>query len=96
METLQTGVNEHPGSVSAGSFLVAPSVTRGQVRVASSFAGKPFEVDAYDVEGALIRRQRSTGPSAVVDLTGAPDGAYLVVVRTKDGRSTTKVVKARR
>jgi hypothetical protein len=58
---------------------------------------KTMGLEVYDVAGNLVRRKTgSTKETVSVDLTGAPDGVYLVVVRTEVGRSTTKVVKTRR
>ena len=97
METLQTGVSELARPATANRVLVAPSVTRGPVRVTADVPGKTIELEVYDVAGSLIRKETGSMKRAVsVDLTGAPDGAYLVMVRMENSRSTTKVVKTRR
>jgi hypothetical protein len=97
METLQTGVSESVRRSATCRISVTPSLTRGPVRVAACVPGNAFILEVFDVTGNLIqRRTGSMKGTQTIDLTSAPDGAYLVMVKTDVGMSTTKVVKTRR
>ncbi len=97
METLQAGISEPARRPAASRISVTPSLTRGPVRVAFCVPGKAFDLEVFDVTGNLIQsRTGSMRGAQTIDLTSAPDGAYLVMVKTDVGMSTTKVVKTRR
>ncbi len=97
METLQTGISEPARRPAASRISVAPSLTRGPFRVTVNVTGRAFDLEVFDVAGNLIQRKTGSMRGAqTIDLTSAPDGAYLVMVKTDVGMSTTKVVKTRR
>ena len=97
METLQTGISEPARRPAASRISVTPSLTRGPVRVTVNVTGRAFDLEVFDVTGNLIQRKTGLMRGAqTIDLTSAPDGAYLVMVKTEVGMSTTKVVKTRR
>jgi len=97
METLQTGISEPARGPAASRISVAPSLTRGPVRVTANVLGRVFDLEVFNVTGNLIQiRTGSMREAQTIDLTSAPDGAYLVMVKTDVGMSTTKVVKTRR
>jgi hypothetical protein len=97
METLQTGVGESARRPAASRISLAPSLTHGSVRVTVNVTGRALNLEVFDVTGNLIqRRTGSMRGVQTIDLTSAPDGAYLVMVKTEVGVSTTKVVKTRR
>jgi len=97
METLQTGISEPARTVLAKHIAVSPTLTRGPVRVAACVPGKAFILEVFDVTGNLIQKKTgSTKGAQTIDLTSAPDGVYLVMVKTEVGVNTMKVVKTRR
>jgi hypothetical protein len=96
-ETLNAGVSERTTNSAVGRISVVPSITRGPVRVTASDIGRAFDLQVFDVAGNLIRKEASSTRKPVsLDLTSAPDGVYLVMVKTEVGMSTMKVVKTRR
>jgi hypothetical protein len=65
--------------------------------VTANVLGRVFDLEVFNVTGNLIQiRTGSMREAQTIDLTSAPDGAYLVMVKTDVGMSTTKVVKTRR
>jgi len=97
VETLLSGISEPARQSTLNRVQVAPSVTRGPVLVTASMPVRTMELEVYDVAGNLVRRKTGSAKGTVsVDLTSAPDGAYLVMVKTEEGRSTTKIIKTRR
>jgi hypothetical protein len=97
METLQTGISEPARRPAASRISVAPSLTRGPVHVTVNVTGRVFDLEVFDVTGNLIQKRTGSMKGAqTIDLTSAPDGAYLVMVKTEVGVSTTKVVKTKK
>jgi hypothetical protein len=97
LETLRTGISENSRTPAMANVSVTPRITPGRLRVAVSGPSEMLSLKVFDVIGNVVWME--TAPlrrEVMVNLAGAPDGAYLVMVRTNVGTSTTKVVKTRR
>jgi hypothetical protein len=83
--TLPNGVNN---PVSQSGISVFPTQTSGFVYITSPDAVK--SVNIYSLQGSLLK----TGTNSTsVDFTSLPNGVYILVVNTLQGKSIHKIIK---
>lgn len=85
-----TGMNEF----SDESFLIGPNPTGGPVRIVrSSATGVPLEVTARDMSGRMIFRKNLTVEKECdLDFTNAPQGCYLLKIRSTEQVTVRKII----
>ena len=64
-------------------------VSDEQLNIQGSFNG-PADLSVVDATGRAVLAKRLNGPVEQVDLSGVPNGTYLVGLRTSSGRSSAK------
>ena len=66
-----------------------PNPASDRVAVFSSFGLS--RVELYDLNGRMMYGQDCKGHSAMIDVSGWPDGTYIAIVRTQAGATSQKV-----
>jgi len=95
LDTLAVGIGKAGSGPTAQRVTIAPTVASSVVRVSNASPGS--RVAMFDVTGREVADAKAVpGGSSEIDLTGMPDGVYLVVVGLSDGVLTVKVAKTRR
>lgn len=70
---------------------VSPNPARGEVTVASDVALRNITV--YDMQGhRVLEHGKAEGFTASLDVSALPQGSYVIVVHTAQGRSTQKLL----
>ena len=82
-------------SIQNGSLLdrltgVMPNPAVGTARVVSSFGMSM--VEAYDMSGTLVHRQKADGLATTLDVRHWPTGTYLLRIHTPQGTAVKKLV----
>ena len=85
-------------SIQNGSLLdrltgVMPNPAVGTAKVVSSFGMSM--VEAYDMSGTLVHRQKADGLATTLDVRHWPTGTYLLRIHTPQGTATKKLVVRR-
>lgn len=69
---------------------LSPNPARGEVTVASDYALRSIAI--YDMQGHKVLDSEAEGFTASLDIAALPQGSYIVVVLTAQGRSTQKLL----
>jgi len=73
---------------------IYPNPSAGIFFISTHYTGKPY-VKVFDVMGnVILDNQCPSGGSIKIDISGAPDGVYIVVVKTTDMTYSQKIIKA--
>ena len=85
-------------SIQNGSLLdrltgVMPNPAVGTAKVVSSFGMSM--VEAYDMSGTLVHRQKADGLATTLDVRRWPTGTYLLRIHTPQGTAVKKLVVRR-
>ena len=72
---------------------VMPNPAVGTAKVVSSFGMSM--VEAYDMSGTLVHRQKADGLATTLDVRRWPTGTYLLRIHTPQGTATKKLVVRR-
>jgi hypothetical protein len=71
--------------ISEGEFRVFPNPTQGLLYL---LGGNLNYAELYALNGALVHR----GEKSTLDISSQPNGLYLLILHTKDGKSITKKI----
>ena len=69
---------------------LSPNPARGEVTVATDYALRSVAI--YDMQGHKVLDSEAEGFTASLDIAALPQGSYIVVVLTAQGRSTQKLL----
>ena len=69
---------------------LSPNPARGEVTVATDYALRSIAI--YDMQGHKVLDSEAEGFTASLDIAALPQGSYIVVVLTAQGRSTQKLL----
>jgi hypothetical protein len=102
LDTLEVGIAEERGDqLGEAATRAVPSVTCGLTSLRAPVFAGARDVRIYTSTGSLVRRITVARPVAgqrmeiPVDLSGLPDGVYLLTCRVGGSSSSAKVVKVR-
>lgn len=90
-DTIQFTLSDRQGIGSAVDryTYLYPNPASDRVAVFSSFGLS--RVELYDLNGRMMYGQDCKGHSAMIDVSGWPDGTYIAIVRTQAGATSQKV-----
>ena len=75
------------------SVTLSPSIASWTANVVSSFGMSM--VEAYDMSGAIVHRQKADGLATTLDVRHWPTGTYLLRIHTPQGTAVKKLVVRR-
>ena len=81
------------GSVADRYTYLMPNPSGESVTVASSF--KLQHVEVYDLSGRKVVDKDCTGLAVTLDVSGWPEGTYIVNIRNLQGTATKKLTVQR-
>jgi endonuclease I len=80
------------GNDSPGNFRVYPNPIGDKLSIEFEKTGE-YTLDIRSIHGRLISRESFHGSSFQADLSGLPEGIYLLQIRSADLRETRKIIK---
>ena len=80
-----------PSNESSNSFTVYPNPVNGVLKVALPQSGH-YSIEILSTTGQIVHRDYIETATAEIDVTGFPEGIYLVRVGTSDWSATEKIM----
>jgi len=74
------------------SVEVYPNPTKGQIFI-QSHSGETLQVAVYSVSGKIVHQQSNYSSEELIDISGYPDGVYIIRVRNNKEVVTRKIIK---
>ena len=86
---------EYTDRISLGEVRLSPNPTQGLVKV--SITGMSPDdactLNGHTMGGQLVEKKTFTGNETTVDLSGRPDGIYLLDITVNGEKTTWKIIK---
>lgn len=90
--TISPGKGEQPGKDISGDITVVRDGDKYTIHLAKDY-GAAVSMQVYDVSPVTVKDEEFTGLQHTFDMSGNPDGVYILKVSVENNEGTKKIVK---